>query len=762
MKLDKLRTIRQELQQEFAAQTVQSSVYYFYPDRWNKLDEPVPVPPNVVACLELADHEEIAHHETSSRYAWFACEDAHCVICLEFPSSPQLAKRKRARLTIRNVLERASNAYKVAHNSLTLLLARDAFRARAEAAVDSLTPAKATDSSDQAVEQQILLALLALDIDHFKQINDSHGHLYGDQVLKAFARRLEQVASDFSSASSSKLAISLGHPSGEEFLILLHGEIAREQIAEIADVFRKAIESERLPNDKEWAQLGEQENLSVLLPPPLHERIVHTSIGFAIHKSSGTPESAKDQVARLIDQADTALYRAKAAGRNQVICFDEILSNCGRVIEQDAVARIVALDIGKNVGVTVGQEFKVYPPGFTGKKKFQVNDGRTTRTIGVYPRFELTRVTVFDVQPEISFAFISNPDDSSVTTEPGSHLEAIPLGSIGHLLPHAARYSATGTDGVRIGDIAPLRAFVANTAETAAKPFAIVFRFSRAEQYLKQFGPAPLNAALARLFRAASTTFHSANATGVLDSASVCVVGKSSVYDEKKVAKFVEELAEETPELRLVAGVFSRTDQDKKVDVGSSPLKPAHAIEFAGFAASDHAIAADSRIAHFDHDVASNILMSLREARAMSQAQADFEKMQALGVVSADLLNLGGLAYISGGNTRKAAELMEAATKRSERMIFKTNYATAAFSLGEVDRPLKVLSTLSDKEFSGLSQYHPYGFVTYARLLAKAKLIGSSMFDAKRFEAIANEALEVEGFKGSAESEVIRRALQKS
>jgi diguanylate cyclase (GGDEF)-like protein len=760
MKLDKLRMIRHELESEFARDGVSSSIFYFFPDKWNRLDDQNVVPLNIANCLDGSKSEAIAFHETSSRFAWFACEESRFVVALEFPSSPQLAKRKRARARIENVLERASNAYRVAHNPLTLLLARDAFRTRVETAIDSLPPSRTEDGAEEGVKQQSLVALFALDIDYFKQINDSHGHLYGDQVLKTFALRLEKVARSLTATLSSKTEIALGHPSGEEFLVLVRGDLTNDQVGEIADAFRKAIESDRLPNEAEWSQLKDQENLSVLLPPPLQERIVQASVGIAIHRPPSSEESLKDQVARLIDQADTALYRAKAAGRNQVISFDNILANCGRVLEQDNGTRIVAIDIGKNVGVTVGQEFRVFPPGFTGKKKFSVNDGRTTRTIGTYPRFEIARITVFDVQPELSFAFISNQDSANVVVEVGSHLEAIPIGSIGHLLPHGTKYFSGAADGVRVGDIAPLHEFVAQSAATEAQIFAVVFRFSRADQFLKQYGPAPLNSALARLYRAVSATFHSVAAIGILDSASICVVGKAGNYDEERITDFVNELAEELAELQLVAGVFSQDDLNRKLDAGYAELKAEHAIEFAVFAASEHAITAESRIAHFHYDTATRILSSLREAGATSQGQADFDKLQALGVVSPSLLNFGGLAHFAEGNFRKATELWEQATRLSDLLVFKTNYATGADALGEVDRPLRVLSKISDRDFARLAKFHPFGFVSYARLLARAKLANSPLFDARRFETMALEAYNMEGFKGSSASEVIMRALQ--
>jgi diguanylate cyclase (GGDEF)-like protein len=467
MKLDKLRTLRRELELEFSPESTTSALYYFFEDTWTKLDDAAPVSANVNLYLGRSQTEPIAYHPTSSRTAWFSCPQFSCSVELTFPTSPQLQTRKRSANRIQNVVLRASNSYQVAHNPLTLLLSRDEFRRRFHFALASETQPPTVGTAEESGQTR-QIAVLALDIDHFKQVNDTYGHLYGDQVLKTFAVRLEQVADSIINETKGAVSTCVGHPSGEEFLVLLHGSISSAEIEEYANLFRTRISEDPLPSDKEWAWLSERENLSVVNPPALRERSITTSVGVAVNGSISSDPS-QDQVSMLLDQADTALYRAKAAGRNQVISFDSILGNCGRVLEQDAHTRVVALDIGKNVGVTMGQEFKVFPPSFTGTKKFSVTDGRTTRTIGIYPRVEQTRVTVFNVQAEISFAFISNATETGQTIEIGSQLEAIPTGSIGHLLPHAAKYFASASEVAQVGDITSLQEFVKIKWREAAK-----------------------------------------------------------------------------------------------------------------------------------------------------------------------------------------------------------------------------------------------------------------------------------------------------
>lgn len=129
-------------------------------------------------------------------------------------------------------------------------------------------------------------ALLAFDLDHFKRVNDTYGHDFGDEVLKVFARATE---------SALRSSDVFGRVGGEEFAAILP-ETDEEEAAKIADRARAM-----------FADAG---------------RIVHgrelnvtASIGVAI---TGTGEPSLD---KLKKQADIALYRAKATGRNLVLVF---------------------------------------------------------------------------------------------------------------------------------------------------------------------------------------------------------------------------------------------------------------------------------------------------------------------------------------------------------------------------------------------------------------------------------------------------------
>lgn len=140
--------------------------------------------------------------------------------------------------------------------------------------------------SAQARTQGAPLSLLILDLDHFKAINDQHGHARGDACLRAFADRL-QVAF----AAESELVARLG---GEEFGVLLRRTSLQQAFAR-AEAFRAGLAADPLDT-------GEGIGLAL-----------RVSIGVAAFE----PALHHDADA-LYHAADTALYEAKASGRNAV------------------------------------------------------------------------------------------------------------------------------------------------------------------------------------------------------------------------------------------------------------------------------------------------------------------------------------------------------------------------------------------------------------------------------------------------------------
>jgi diguanylate cyclase (GGDEF)-like protein len=129
-------------------------------------------------------------------------------------------------------------------------------------------------------------AVLIVDIDHFKSYNDSFGHVDGDACLVEVARVLQAHA-----RPDTDLVARLG---GEEFAIVV-GDLSYEQAATVCEDIRGAVE-----------RLHELEPIKV-------RRVVTVSIGFSVRVLH-----ASKPFAQLMEEADAAVYRAKASGRNQV------------------------------------------------------------------------------------------------------------------------------------------------------------------------------------------------------------------------------------------------------------------------------------------------------------------------------------------------------------------------------------------------------------------------------------------------------------
>ncbi len=157
---------------------------------------------------------------------------------------------------------------------LTGLFNRRAFLARARHALEPPTPA------DHG------WACLFLDLDHFKRVNDGHGHAVGDLALQAVADALRQTI---------RRSDPMGRLGGEEFAVLIHSE-SLPQAAAVAEKVRLQVARVRL-------------NL------PCDEQGYSVSIGVA-QWDLGEP------VETLLGRADHAMYAAKRAGRNRVVCAE--------------------------------------------------------------------------------------------------------------------------------------------------------------------------------------------------------------------------------------------------------------------------------------------------------------------------------------------------------------------------------------------------------------------------------------------------------
>jgi len=143
------------------------------------------------------------------------------------------------------------------------------------------------------------VAVLVLDIDHFKQVNDTHGHHVGDLVLKALARLVLRAKRE------TDLFARLG---GEEFCLVLPGtDVPGAKV--FADRLRRSFETLEIDTGRSFLSCT-------------------VSVGVA-YASAAALRSGRTDVLDLLQQADEALYEAKRTGRNRVRFFasPEVLSS---------------------------------------------------------------------------------------------------------------------------------------------------------------------------------------------------------------------------------------------------------------------------------------------------------------------------------------------------------------------------------------------------------------------------------------------------
>ncbi len=150
--------------------------------------------------------------------------------------------------------------------------------------------------------QNCCTAAIMLDVDHFKQINDTYGHQCGDAVLREFSRRVVSILRPYDSC---------GRYGGEEFLVVVPqcDLVSARQIAERIRV-----------------SLAEE-------PVQCNGKLIHVTASLGVTVSCNGKRNA-DAVVQACDQA---MYASKRAGRNRVSVFDELAANLSDVPEVPAL-----------------------------------------------------------------------------------------------------------------------------------------------------------------------------------------------------------------------------------------------------------------------------------------------------------------------------------------------------------------------------------------------------------------------------------------
>jgi len=255
--------------------------------------------PGLLQLVELPDGQwEIAAVPNRSRLNLVATKihviQAACAVSLlliVYFLYVQLTQKARLRLLVEErtrKLEITNRQLETAFHELSAAAYRDAvtgMRSRAyfnEHLTDRIAECRLTGEK---------LALLYLDLDHFKMVNDSLGHIYGDLLLKEVARRLSDTL------RNGEVISRIG---GDEFTIIVPSVKDGAQVKQIARQIRELFQQPYLLKGSEY--------------------FVTTSIGIALY-----PEHAQDD-ATLIRNADLSMYRAKEEGKNLFRFYDPAMN----------------------------------------------------------------------------------------------------------------------------------------------------------------------------------------------------------------------------------------------------------------------------------------------------------------------------------------------------------------------------------------------------------------------------------------------------
>lgn len=185
-----------------------------------------------------------------------------------------------------------------------LWIIRSTDRAKKDPLTGLLDRGEFSAKYQKLIEEKKPFGLIIADIDHFKKINDSYGHLAGDSILVELALRLTSSLRQIREKEEENDIVA--RYGGEEIAIILHGTTENEDIRKVAEKLRTAISDSPFLVRLNTTVKSTQE----ITPIP-----VTISMGAGIYN---TTDTAHDFFARV----DQGLYRAKSLGRNQAYVME--------------------------------------------------------------------------------------------------------------------------------------------------------------------------------------------------------------------------------------------------------------------------------------------------------------------------------------------------------------------------------------------------------------------------------------------------------
>lgn len=680
MKLERIRYFNDEITKDTVINGAigNYSIYYFFGNNFHTLDRKKVS--DDIALLERTRKKKSFWREPSSTKTYFFSEEFDAVVVADFHQAPRIETQKYINLALSNCARHAINAFHAAHDTLTELLNRHSFEQQLISMISSIVEVSGVDLTGQ---QQV--AILAFDIDHFKQVNDTYGHLYGDIVLKCFARRLESFVHKLSEESNLKgrAEFLISRIGGEEFTVVEKGNLPDTEVCKLAEQFCEEISGGDLPSKSEW-QLYEEQGLTTALQfPPDRERKITCSIGVVSAGLPITGSDAKQIMNQLINRADTALYKAKTSGRNRVCFFPEIVKRYGRILEVQPETDIVVIDLGSEVGLKYGQELLVFHPNFDGSTDYIRQDGRTSKRLGSYPRRHYARIEAFEVQQEISFCQILERIPPSSTLVRDSWLEAISLGAIDHLVkssPSGDLIFSKSVGGPLTADAIKKKIFDLESQQKY--PLCAVFRIANEDEVIGKLGPASINRILADLYSVLQKRFSWSVSIGYVEPTQFALILTNN--DKKNIDLIKEALddinANYGGKIRVISGIFDPQSLDSSY-WRDEKINYSKALELASLVSLVPEITDTATYTVFNADSLNELALGLEKSCGQEQALSDLCRLSEIGIQSAWFENMIGRLAFSLEDYDLALERIICASRLDSTVsIYKANNGIAYYA----------------------------------------------------------------------------------
>lgn len=627
------------------------SCYYFHDKKWINLNETDEAPKSQKinrATLDAVKRSASGVMRPKGQtWIYVYVQKFECVLAIDTSKQLKVAAQARLKTKLEKMVIDADNQFGATHDRHTGLRNRSAFDTHL---MHILKKSAAGINAEAGVETSIDLKqifLASLDIDHFKLVNDRFGHGYGDIVLAAFAWRLEDTVRKIVSEMAGGIEIDVFRLGGEEFQIVVSGSLQEDEMVAIAERFRMAIREEELPTEEEYKKLIVRDFADGVSLPLAGERTVSTSLGVAACVGLGV-DVERAIASRLKRQADIALASAKYGGRNKVRQFSSILNHHGRISSVDAVNGVISVDIGKEVGVKKGQEFFVYPPKYDGETPFYQGEGRSLKRVGSYPKYKVAMIAAFDVQNDVSFCRVIRLESGVSEITVGSTLEAIPLGSIAHLVSSlVGSDKLLGLDGLKKkideistdGDVGVVAVFLRNM-----------------EQISEEQGLDKANECLGLIGQELINIFGTRAKFGQVSASSiVAVFGNELELDHslQSMGDAIEARLGESVEFGI--GWVLKPLDDFPPDLPA--LNPFGGMIDAALLSASINDRNGSYIRQFSEDVLGQATFKSRKARDFNRMTADYKMFSEFGTKSPLAETQMALMYSSRPNSKEEAEI---------------------------------------------------------------------------------------------------------